>query len=575
MAAASICLPRDIPFATFTAANDAAVLLLELIQAKASPPTLISSGNTIGYHISLPISSDSSSPDHNDSHSASDSQTLRSSKLVEWQIGAGASSTLADKGLGYINPDILLCAPGDTPASHAIRNYIKDFHAYITFHPSSGVLRLMTVCDRPIIYEQGDMHDNDLTLRLDEWGKAMTCVLRRERNFLRFGPYRFLFKFVTQTRQNFDRFTAYMNGVIKSDFHGLNPSRLFNFIPMPSPYHETSWNVWLHHKIPTTNVTTGVDIYTGQPVAVKKLWNREISKTRQDVVQRLKMALQSKHTHDSGILGIIDIWCSHQTSPPCIFNASNSEMLDECRYTFYSMPLAGYNFLDLPWTKLEQDTHLAYFHQTLLGLSALHEQGLIHGNIRPSSLLILANTAHTSYTTTKALSTKMAVLSLSMSQVERKPCDTTRICVAPEAWQKINGGSTTTLDETKLDIWALATSWLYTFMRPPDNFKIVTERDYLQMQTQVQYRIKRLSILGPFAPLLNQMLDWEPERRPTAVEALASNAWQPVWDEKQRREDKMKQKRKAKMQSNGAKRVRVLSPGTEDYKIMESDSNKD
>ncbi|KAK6444339.1 hypothetical protein FP744_10000587 [Trichoderma asperellum] len=575
MAAATNSAPRDIPFATFSAANDAAVLLFELIQAKTSPPTLISSGNTIGYHISLPLSSDSSSSDGDSSDSASDSQASHSTKLVEWKIGAGASPTLADKELGLTNPDILLCAPGDTPASHRIRNYIKDFHAYITFHPTSGVLMLRTFCDRPIIYEQGDMHDNDLTLRLDEWGKGMTCVLRREHNYIRFGPYRFLFKFMTQTRQNFDRFTAYMNGVIKSDFHGLNPSRLFNFIPMPSPYHETSWNVWLHHKIPTTNVTTGVDIRTGQPVAVKKLWNRETSKTRQYVVERLKMARQSRDAQDSGILGIIDIWCSHQTSPPCLFDASNGDMLDECRYTFYSMPLAGYNFLDLPWTKLEHDMHLTYFHQTLLGLSALHEQGLIHGNIRPTSLLILANTAHISYTTTKALSTKRAVLSLSMSQVERKPYDITCICIAPEAWQKINSRSTTKLDKTKLDIWALATSWIYTFMRPPDNFKIVTERDHIQMQRQVQYRIERLSFLRRFAPLLKQMLAWEPERRPSAAEALTSTAWQPVWNEKQRREDKKKQKRKAKMQSGGAKRVRVLSPGIEDYKIIDSDLKKD
>ncbi|EHK48510.1 uncharacterized protein TrAtP1_009733 [Trichoderma atroviride] len=576
MAAASSSPPREIPFATFTAANDAAVLLLELIQTKASPPTLISSGNTIGYHIPLPLLSDTSTSHDNGSGSASDSQAnSQSYKLVRWKIGAGASPTLAEKGLGYTNPDILLCAPGDTPASHRIRNYIKDFHAYITFHPTSGVLRLMTVCDRPVIYEQGDMHDNDLTLRLDEWGKAMTCVLRRERNYLRFGPYRFLFNFVTQTRQNFDRFTTHMNEVIKSDFHGLNPSRLFNFIPMPSPYHETSWNIWLHHKIPTTNVITGVDIHTGQPVAVKKLLNKEASKTRQYVVERLKMALQSRDAQDSGILGIIDIWCSHQTSPPCLFDASNTEMLDECQYTFYSMPLAGYSFLNFPWTKLEADTRLAYFHQTLLGLSALHEQGLVHGNIRPSSLLVLANTTHKLYTTTTALSTKMAVLSLSMSQTERKLHDTTRICIAPEAWEKINSRSTTDLDKAKLDIWALATSWLYTFMRPPDNFKIVAKRDYLQMQGQVQYRIKRLSSLGPFAPLLNQMLAWEPEQRPSAAEALASTAWQPVWDEKRRKEDKMKQKRKAKAQSDGTKRVRVLSPGTEDYQTIESDSKQD
>lgn len=239
------------------------------------------------------------------------------------------------------------------------------------------------------------------------------------------------------------------------------------------------------------------------------------------------------------------------------------------------MPLAGYSFLNLPWTKLEADTRLTLFHQTLLGLSALHEQGLVHGNIRPSSLLVLANATHKLYTNTKALSTKKAVLSLSMTQTERKPYDATSICIAPEVWERMNGRPTTDLDEAKLDIWALATSWLYTFMRPPDNFKVATERDHLQMRGQVQYRIKRISSLRPFAPLLHQMLAWEPGHRPNAAEALTSTAWQPVWDEKRRREDKMKQKRKAKAQSDGTKRVRVLSPGTEDYKTIESDSKED
>ncbi|KAL7894171.1 kinase-like domain-containing protein [Trichoderma sp. SZMC 28014] len=250
-------------------------------------------------------------------------------------------------------------------------------------------------------------------------------------------------------------------------------------------------------------------------------------------------------------------------------------MIDECQHTFYSIPLARYSFLDFHWTKLEHDTRLAYFHQTLLGLSAMHEQGLVHGNIRPSSLLVLANATHKSYTTTKALSTKKAVLSLSMSQTERKLYDTTSICIAPEVWEKINGRPRADLDEAKLDIWALATSWLYTFMRPPDNFKIETERDYLQMRGQVQYRIQRISSLGTFAPLLHQMLAWKPEQRPSAAEALRSTAWQSVWDEKRRREDEMKQKRKAKAQSDGTKRVRVLSPGAEDYKTIESDTKQD
>jgi hypothetical protein len=71
------------------------------------------------------------------------------------------------------------------------------------------------------------------------------------------------------------------------------------------------------------------------------------------------------------------------------------------------------------------------------------------------------------------------------------------------------------------------------------------------------------------------MLAWELEQRLSAAEALANTAWQPVWDEKRRRENKQKQKRKAKTQSDGVKRVGVLSPGTEDCKIIESGSTDD
>ncbi|EHK45409.1 uncharacterized protein TrAtP1_003711 [Trichoderma atroviride] len=65
------------------------------------------------------------------------------------------------------------------------------------------------------------------------------------------------------------------------------------------------------------------------------------------------------------------------------------------------------------------------------------------------------------------------------------------------------------------------------------------------------------------------MLAWEPRDRPTVAEALASDAWHLVQTMKQEREDEKQQKRKAEMQSDGVKRVRVLSPSERDYKIFE------
>jgi serine/threonine protein kinase len=544
MTATANASTREIPFITFSAANDAATLLFELIQAKASPPTLVSDENSIGFQLSLPLLTDDPYSDDEDF----------GPNHVIWEIGAGTSPAMLEKGLVRSDPPVLLCPPGATPASKAVRKYIKDIHASISFHPNTGVLMLKTLCNRPIIYEKGDMHDNDLELRLSEWGNSMTCVLRRERNYIRIGPYRFLLEFNTQSLETYHGFITHLNQTIKSEYHGLVPSRLFNFIPTASSYNRTRWNIWLHQQIPTTEITTGVNIYTGQPVAIKKLRNKDTS------VDQLQMALQISEKKKSGILGIIDVWCDHQTSPPCIFDSQGHSSRTGCHYTHYSMPLASYNFLDLPWSKLPANKRLLYLHQTLSAVAELHNQNLVHGNIGPGSLLIMGDKLRLD---PESLSTQKVVLSLSMRRVEKIVSNRANVCVAPEVWQ--NGGATTDLDGTKLDIWAIASSWIYAFGTPP-NRKIATKDDHTWLQGQVN----RLSKLTSFTYLLHKMLAWEPQDRPTVAEALASDAWHLVQTMKQEMEDEKKQKRKAEIQSDGAKRVRVLSPSEKDYKLFES-----
>ncbi|KKO97671.1 hypothetical protein THAR02_10217 [Trichoderma harzianum] len=553
----------DIPFATFSAANDAAILLLELIQATASPPNLVNDGDSIGFQIWLPSSTEESDLGGSDTDSETSFNPDLGPNPLEWEIGAGTTPAMVGKGLRRKNPPILLCPPGETPGSKAVRKFIKDAHASLIIHPDSGVLMLKAFCDRPIIYEKGDMYGNDLELGLDEWGEGMTCVLRRERNYIHIGQYRFLLKFATQTRETYRNFTAYMNESLRSEYHGLVLSRLFNFIPMASPYNKREWNVWLHRQIPTTDITAGVNIHTGRPVAVKTVRNRDIIHAHQYIVSQLQMALRSKSKQESGILGIIDVWCDHQTSP-CLFDMHGRDLLARCSHTHYSMPLASYNFLDLPWSKVRTEMRLFYFHQTLLGLAELHEQNLAHGNIRPGSLLILGDAKHKLRLNKSA--TQKAVISLSMSQVEKKMFDATRICVAPEVWQ--NQEPIRDLDKTKLDIWAIASSWLYAFAKPNDT-KIATENAHRWLQNQMDRTFKSSPDLAQFGSLLRKMLAWEPQDRPTAAEALASDAWQLVWAEKDKDKDKKEQKRKAKKQLDGAKRVRVLSPGEEDYKIFE------
>lgn len=522
----------DIQFAVFSADNEAAIHLLETIECKASPPTLKSDENAIGYQLSMPSSCDSF-----------DSGRFR------WRIGAGPSPALVEKGLCHCKPDILLCPPGRTPSSTAVRRFIKDIHATIHIHPRSGVILLKTHSSRPIVYEQGDVDDGDLTL--DASPRRNTCVLRRQRNYLRFGQYRFVLEFIAsdQSRKSFN---SQLDENLDCCYSGLRPSQLLSFIPTSRS--ETSWNVWLHQKIPNSSILSGVDIHTGWPVAVKKIETR--AKGRQHMRRRLQIACQYKDRLHKGVLGIIDIWCEHKSPSPCLFSRQ-SDAMNRCLHTFYSVPLAEHDFLNMPWANIDINTRLLYLLQTLAGLSEIHRQDVAHGNISPESLLILADTKGEPLPGVNSLP-KKAAISLSIQPLGKKP--SASVCVAPEVWK-----SKENLDQFKADIWSLAASWLFAFVRPPSGIRI-TKETYHTLQKTLDNQCERGFIPDPFAALLRQMLAWDPKDRPNAEEALAHEAWVPVLAHGQSIADDRKRKRREQTQNTSAqtRRARVLSPDAND-----------
>jgi serine/threonine protein kinase len=298
---------------------------------------------------------------------------------------------------------------------------------------------------------------------------------------------------------------------------------------------------------------SGVDIYTGCPVAVKKVEIK--AKTRQHILRRLQVACQYKDKLHKGVLGVIDTWCGHKPSPPCLFN-KRSETVNRCRHVSYSMPLAEHDFLNMPWVKISTNTRLLYFYQTLTGLAELHRQDITHGNILPGSLLILADTKGDPTSDSRSLP-KRAAISLYIRRLEKPNAS---VCVAPEVWKPEED-----LDESKADIWALAASWLFAFVRPPSNIKI-TQESYHTLQKTLDNQSKKGFIPDPFATLLRQMLAWDPQDRPSAADALANETWGPVLTHGRSLEDDRKRKRMEKMQNSSThtRRVRVLSPDVTD-----------
>jgi hypothetical protein len=486
-----------VDFAFFSADNEAAIHLLDLVKAETSLPALISNKETIGFQLSTISSShDSSLKDF-------------------WLIGAGPSQATPDKISHHRKPDILLCPPGESRSANITRQCIEDLHAAFNFHAESNVLTLTSYSMRPIIYEEGDMGNKDLKLCL--LGRR-SCVMRHRRNVLWIGQYRFTLEFIAQSQDKEAKIEPH-------GYRGLYPS--------PSAYPAScsvaSWNVWLQDCIPETSVKSGVDIYTGDPVAVKKL-RRNIA-LRTHTYLRLQVASQYGKSLEKGILGIVDTWCAHNISPPCFFNERKTGF-KSCHKMFCSMPLAKHNFANIQWSKFYEDRcRLCY--QTLLGLAELHQKDISHGNIHPSSLLI--------FNKPESMSVN-AVISLDMQPPENL---NTSICVAPEVWKKEDSAS---LDKEKLDIWGLAASWLFAFFQVPESQKM-DQQVYVAMTATIDSGVRKGWYEKPFADLLQKMLAFKPEDRPSATMALAFEVWQPIEEARNR---------KRKRQNTKSKKVRFV-----------------
>lgn len=371
--------------------------------------------------------------------------------------------------------------------------------------------------------------------------------MRRTQNVLEFGEYKFILEFTNQTQGKED-----FKAKHKLKYPGLYPSPLRYSATMAHP--RVSWKVWLHQQIPNTSVTSGVDIYTGEPVAVKQL--EATVESQRYIRKRLRLAYQYKYKLNKGVLGILDMWREHGTSPPCLFS-QRSKSPPRCKHIVYSSPLAKNNFADSLWPLIAIEERHSYFYQTLSGLSELHEHGIVHGSISPESLLLLAETLADA---SEDKSSRRAAILLNMKQPEKHDPS---ICVAPELWQpeKRKG-----LDKTKVDIWALAASWLFAFLRPPKGTTI-TKDTYRILQSSLDEQVKQKFISEPLAELLRRMLAWDPKNRSSARAALIDKVWEPIVAQMKEAEGDRKRKRKEKMQvPDGAdKRVRVLSPDSDEY----------
>ncbi|KAL6691297.1 kinase-like domain-containing protein [Trichoderma pleuroticola] len=483
---------------SFSAANTSAIHLLEsLSYTTAAPSNLKRDKRAIRYHLQIP-SLLSSNYDANE---------------PIWELGAGP---VMGSEASSREPEILLCPPEDSLGTETARRFIAPIQASLHF-VKSGALILKSHCnERPIIYEQGSIHDKDIELRPDG---RQTCVMRRARNFLRFGDYRFVLEFVTEERDQ-DNSQVQPNQP-RHDDDGLDPVQILGCAPMV--YCKTFNNVWFH-PIPHTSRTSGVNIYTGEPVVVTTLRLNSLSKTER---KHLLIASQYHDKPHKGVLGVLGVWCDHKRLTRDFLVGVEDPV---CRsQVHYSTPIAKCNFEIIGRMNVEYQQLLLYLYQTLLGLAELHHRQVSHGRIKPSSLLLLEDT-HDAIPAPNQSPPLKACLSLPIEP--------------SEVWKTKDPGG---LDGFKEDIWALAASWL--FMKDGIRSKL---------DATLREKATRGVIKEPFVSLLHKMLAWEPQHRPNVDEVLEHDTWQSFQEDRKRK--RIERIQASNPEPQNAKRVRVVSP---------------
>ena len=168
-------------------------------------------------------------------------------------------------------------------------------------------------------------------------------------------------------------------------------------------------------------------------------------------------------------------------------------------------PLALSNFAQQDWSTIDLPTRLRLFHDTLAGLRSLHGRGLMHRDVSPKNLLVVA------------LDPPTAAL-----------CDYGKCVAKPSSANTYIGPVFTLAPEVlpgrrydrRIDVWSLAYAWFRTL--EPGTEAVRTDRPRLAaMLRKLQRFAKEGELQFLLAQLMERMLAWDPEQRIGVDEALA------------------------------------------------------
>ncbi|POS69986.1 hypothetical protein DHEL01_v211619 [Diaporthe helianthi] len=471
-------------FAIFSANNVAATHLLSLVRATTPSHLYLSeslrtSQRGIGYALGLDV------PD------------VIWYQPGRWKIGAGSPN----------RPTELLLCPypsGDNDPSSAVAgNSIDGLHAAISFHPVSGAIIIRSRSSKPLLYLDGGG-------TVQRGKDTHSHVLFMEHNRLQLGSYEFALDFVLRPKDypNFQK----QRDIVLEEAYGALPSRHLDLLP--SQQHYLCRGIIVHRKLYENDYRSqysGVYTRSAGTVAINMLkYTRETSDRVRDEVRRVQI-----NSHE-GLFGMIDCWCEHDESWPCVLRKPHSPCFPQDTETiFYTTPLSEDSFASFSWSRVVIQDRLSYFYQTLVGLQELHKSQVAHGSISPWTLSL-----------PRIMATGL-MAGISYYSEEKV---STGIWVAPEVADNVQQAPPT----MQADIWSLATSWIHTF-KPLQTIKVDRQAHQRILQWLDGHVDPKLG------DLVRTMMAWRPDERPSAEEALAHPVWLFLRD---------KQKRKAREQGS-------------------------
>ena len=160
---------------------------------------------------------------------------------------------------------------------------------------------------------------------------------------------------------------------------------------------------------------------------------------------------------------------------------------------------------------------LRLFYDTPLGLQELHARGIMHRDITRGNMLVLSEEP------------PAAVLCDFGKALKSSKDNDTRIgpihTLAPEVWFN-------SCYDNKIDIW----SWAYAVLevlgyKCPANYPRIDKQRWKEMRSFIHATIETRSFFSGLLSLVEQMLKWDPEQRPSAKDGLRSPYWDSVRDQ--------------------------------------------